>query len=129
MIIGQKIKELRIKKGISVDALAEATGISRATLYRYENASIHKIPVACLESICRVLGVKTSDLMEDTDSNQPEELPQAFNNPQEALSFILKMPALAAYGGYDLSKMDDKKLLEFANEILAQIRLVSYKYK
>lgn len=67
--------------------------------------------------------------MEDTDSNQLEELPQAFNNPQEALSFILKMPALAAYGGYDLSKMDDKKLLEFANEILAQIRLVSYKYK
>lgn len=129
MILGQKLKEIRIKKGMSVDALASATGISRATLYRYENSSIHKIPVAYLNDICRVLGVNISDLMEECEETTYTELPQAFDNPQEALSFILKMPTLAAYGGYDLNKMDDKKLLEFANEILAQIRIVSYKYK
>ena len=30
---------------------------------------------------------------------------------------------------YDLEKLDEKKLVEFANEILQQLRLVSYKYK
>ena len=29
----------------------------------------------------------------------------------------------------DLKKLDEKKLVEFANEILQQLRLVSYKYK
>lgn len=45
------------------------------------------------------------------------------------MEFILKLPTLAAYGGYDLDKLDDRKIMEFANEILQQLKLVSYKYK
>ena len=128
MSLGSRIKELRTQKGVSVDELANKTGISRATLYRYENASIKKIPVDILEKICFALEITPTELMNEAVQTD-NVLPESSNNPQDALTFILKTPSLAAYGGYDLSKMDDATILEFANEILAQIKLVSYKYK
>ena len=128
MTLGAKIKEIRTQKNMSVDELSARTGISRATLYRYENSSIKKIPVDILEKISVTLDVLPSDLLNDNSSSD-SLLPESFDNPQDALAFILKTPSLAAYGGYDLSKMDDDTIMEFANEILAQIKLVSYKYR
>lgn len=128
MTLGAKIKEIRIQKNISVDELSSRTGISRATLYRYENASIKKIPVDILEKICSALEILPSDLINENSSSDAA-LPESFNNPQDALAFILKTPSLVAYGGYDLNKMDDATIMEFANEILTQIKLVSYKYR
>ncbi len=42
---------------------------------------------------------------------------------------MIKLPAMAAYGGYDIKKMTDDEILEFANEILHQFEMVSHKYK
>ena len=128
MSLGSRIKEIRTMKNVSVDELAQRTGVSRATLYRYENSSIKKIPVEILEKICSALEITPSNLINDLPDSVPT-LPESFGNPQEALKFILKTPSLAAYGGYDLSQMDDDTILEFANEILTQIKLVSYKYR
>jgi hypothetical protein len=36
---------------------------------------------------------------------------------------------LAAFGGYDPNAMDEDELVDFANELLGQLKLVSYKYK
>lgn len=130
MILGEKIKEMRKKTGMTVDQLSAITGIPRATLYRYENSATQKIPVAAIETISKAFNTTPAELMSGGENEEETvALPATFNNPQDALAFILKMPTLAAYGGYDLSKMDDATILEFANEILAQIRLVSYKYK
>ena len=81
-----------------------------------------------IEKISVALDVLPSDLIND-NATSDNTLPESFNNPQDALAFILKTPSLAAYGGYDLSKMDVNTIMEFANEILAQIKLVSYKYR
>ena len=43
--------------------------------------------------------------------------------------FMLKMPTLAAFGGYNPDEMSEETIVEFANEILQQLKLVSYKYK
>ena len=58
-----------------------------------------------------------------------DELPTGFRNAQDAIEFILKTPTLAAYGGYDPSNISDETIVDFANEILQQLKLVSYKYK
>ncbi len=50
----------------------------------------------------------------------------SFKSPQEAMEFILRIPTIAAYGGYDPKKMSDEEIMEFANEILRQLQLVSY---
>ena len=106
MKLGERIKNRRKELGISVDYVAKELGVSVSTVYRYEDSSIEKIPVNVFEKLCSILQTTPA-----------------------AMEFILKMPTLAAYGGYDLEKLDEKKLVEFANEILQQLRLVSYKYK
>ncbi len=63
------------------------------------------------------------------DIKSGNDLPVNFDNPKDAMEFLLKLPTVAAYGGYDPSKMDDETMVAFANEILQQLQLVSYKYK
>ncbi len=128
MRIGERIKEMRKARGLSADEVAEKLGVSLSTLYRYENSSISKVPIDVIDKLCTVLGVTTSELM-GNESAEGEELPASFANAEQAMAFMLKMPVLAAYGGYDIESMDDKTIVEFANEILSQLKLVSYKYK
>jgi hypothetical protein len=45
------------------------------------------------------------------------------------MAFVLKMPVLAAYGGYDPKSMDETQIVEFAEDLLQQLKMVSYKYK
>ena len=49
-----------------------------------------------------------------------------FKDAQEAMAFILKQPSLMAFGVPDLT---DDEIIQFANDILKHIELVSYKYK
>ena len=129
MTIGERIKNLRKQKKISVDFLATELGVSKTTIYRYEDSSIEKIPVNIFDKLCVLLGVTPAELMGNTISKDRPELPTEFRNAQDAMEFILKTPTLAAFGGYDPSNMSEETIVDFANEILQQLKLVSYKYK
>lgn len=129
MKIGDRIKEFRKLRGLSAEEVADKLDVSLSTLYRYENSTISKIPIDIIEKLCSILGVTTSELMGNAGPTKNEELPSSFANAEQAMAFMLKMPVLAAYGGYDIESMDDKTIVEFANEILSQLKLVSYKYK
>ena len=129
MTIGERIKEIRKSKKISVESLAKELGVSKTTIYRYEDSTIEKIPVGIFDRLCVLLDVTPAKLMGNTMSEDKPELPMAFNNAQDAMEFIIKTPTIAAYGGYDLDNMSDETIVEFANEILQQLRIVSYKYK
>ena len=129
MKIGERIKEIRKSRGLSVEDVADKLDVSVSTLYRYENSSISKIPIDVIDKLCTVLGVTTGELMGNAGPADSDELPTSFVNAEQAMAFMLKMPVLAAYGGYDIESMDDETVVEFANEILSQLKLVSYKYK
>ena len=129
MTIGERIKEIRTSKKISVDYLAKELGVSKTTIYRYEDSTIEKIPVKVFDQLCILLNVTPAELMGNTLSAGKTELPTEFKNAQDAMEFILKTPTLAAFGGYDPSLMSEETIVDFANEILQQLKLVSYKYK
>ena len=130
MNIGEKIKILRKQKRISVDYLAKELGVSKTTIYRYEDATIEKIPLHIIDKLCEIFEVSSAEFMENrVAEGKNAELPAEFSNAQEAMEFMLKMPMVAAYGGYDPRNMSDETIVEFANEILQQLKLVSYKYK
>ena len=130
MNIGEKIRELRKERGISVEAFAGKLGVSKTTVYRYEDATIEKIPLQVFEKICSILNVSAAELMGNVPrQGEMDKLPGPFDNARDAMEFIIKTPTLAAYGGYDPDSMDDETIVQFANEILQQIKLVSYKYK
>ena len=130
MTIGERIKEIRKAKNISVEYIAAQLDVSKTTIYRYEDSTIEKIPIKSFDRLCEVLNVTPAELMGNAPAKlEPAELPAQFNNAQDAMAFILKTPTLAAYGGYNPKSMDDETIIAFANEILQQLKLVSYKYR
>lgn len=56
--IGTKIKLRRKALNLSADEVAQAVGISRATLYRYENPETYRVPTSSLGPLAEIL--KTS---------------------------------------------------------------------
>lgn len=131
MTIGERIKAKRKEKNISVDRVAKELGISVSTVYRYEDSTIEKIPIRVFDKLCQIFETSASELMgnEAADKTPECELPREFQNAQDAMEFMLKMPTLAAFGGYNPDEMSEETIVEFANEILQQLKLVSYKYK
>lgn len=130
MTIGERIKDIRKSKKISVDYISKELGVSKTTIYRYEDSTIEKIPVNIFDQLCDILGVTPAELMGNQNiKSEKMELPAEFSNAQDAMEFIIKTPTLAAFGGYDPATMSDETIVNFANEILQQLKLVSYKYK
>lgn len=119
-----KIISKRKELGYSYQDLADKTGLNKSTLMRYENGDIKTLNLDSIEAIAKGLGVTPAYLMGWEDEKENDE----FNTPEAAMQFILKQPAIAAYGGFDVNKMSDDEVMEFANELLRQLKLLGYKY-
>ncbi len=63
MTIGKRIKECRIKKGMSVEELAQKLDKNRATVYRYEKGEIENLPTTILESLAKALDTTPAYIM------------------------------------------------------------------
>lgn len=130
MTVGERIKEIRKSKKISVDYIAKELGISKTTIYRYEDSTIEKIPLTIFDKLCQILEVSPAELTGNVSvkTKQPP-LPEELNDAQDAMEFLIKIPSIAAFGGYNPQEMSNETIVAFANEILQQLKLVSYKYK
>lgn len=63
MNTGDRIKQRRLKLGLTVEELAKKIGKSRATIYRYENGDIENMPTPILEPLAKALETTPADLM------------------------------------------------------------------
>lgn len=63
MTIGERIHELRLKRGMTLEELGKFAKISRQTLSRYENSIITNIPSDMIEVLARVLRTSPAYLM------------------------------------------------------------------
>ena len=70
MTIGERIRSIRQSKGISQTELANATGIKKQNLYKYENNIITNIPSDRIEAISRHLDVSPAVIMGWEDSEK-----------------------------------------------------------
>ena len=69
-ITGQKIKARRKELGMSADEVAAKLGVSRSTIFRYENGHIEKVPANVIERLAEILKTTPTHLMGwDDDSN------------------------------------------------------------
>lgn len=66
-IFAQRLKEVRREKGISAKELAEALGIHKATIHRYEGADFKGIKIPLLTAIAKYLNVNPDYLIGATD--------------------------------------------------------------
>ena len=79
MPIGQRIKALRIKQGVSIDELACKLGKNRTTIYRYENGDIENLPLGILDCLADTLGTTPAYLMGWTDNNDSPDINDDLN--------------------------------------------------
>lgn len=76
MTTGERIQTRRKEIGISAERLAEILGVSPATVYRWENGFIEKLPVSALGPIAKALRTTPAYLMgweEDLQETYTEE--------------------------------------------------------
>lgn len=137
MDIGNKIKVFRGLAKLTQKELAEKANISRSYLADVEK-NRYNPSLDTLDRIISALGITKNDFFKDEMPNQLPEMVKnvpisyvagEFKTPEEAMKFILEQPAIMGYGGFDIHKMSNEEIIEFANELLRQLKLISYKYK
>lgn len=79
MTIGEYIRIKRKEAGLSAEELGAKIGKNRATIYRYENNSIEKLPTDVLIPLANALSVTPGDLIKRNTSIQ---VPQGAFVPQ-----------------------------------------------
>lgn len=52
-----------------------------------------------------------------------------FNSAEESVKFILSQPSVGDYGNFDVNKLTDEDKINFANDLLEMIKLLSGKYR
>lgn len=70
--IGKRIKQTREEKNMSLQDVADITGVARSTVQRYEVGRIDKIKLPVIESIARALGVRPDWIIGKTEKKFPE---------------------------------------------------------
>lgn len=72
MTTGERIKLKRKESGVSAEYIAKQLHVSPATIYRYENGAIEKVPGEKLKDIAQVLGTTPAYLMGWETSEQQQ---------------------------------------------------------
>mgnify|MGYP000942775421 CR=1 FL=1 len=133
-MVGENINKIRESKQMGLNETARKAGISGSYLSNIEKGIKQNPSMESLEKIAKALNVPVEDFFKENAQNKTSisEIVSddyIFETPQEAMQFILKQPAIIGFGGFDANKMSDQELIEFANELLNQLKLLGYKYK
>ncbi|MBI5955147.1 MAG: helix-turn-helix transcriptional regulator [Chloroflexi bacterium] len=65
-------KRIKERRNISLAEVAEEVGISRKTLYAWENNTVTRFDVPVIDALCKYFGVKPGDLFEYVE-DQPKK--------------------------------------------------------
>ncbi|MEG2811737.1 MAG: helix-turn-helix transcriptional regulator [Clostridium sp.] len=141
-MLGDKIKFLRKEKGITQQELSTSIGVSRSSIGMVEK-NLQGVSRKTLVKLADFFNVTVDSLLSEEDSvnldatsnsdisNKEfdfDTIPIEFTNPDEARSYVSKHKIFGAHG-FDVNKLNDEEILAFANELLKQMEMVSFKYK
>lgn len=77
MTTGARMKAQRKLLGIPIENIATALGVSVATVYRYENGEIEKVPGSILEPLAKVLQTTPAYLMGEENIEEYVNCPKS----------------------------------------------------
>lgn len=102
--LGEKIRTLRKKAGLTLDQLAEQVGASKSSVWELENKEKARPSADRIHEIARVLGVTPEFLMDDSTADPSVKVAdQAFFRRYQALDDPTKQQLL------DILKVLDRK--------------------
>ncbi|WP_317817838.1 helix-turn-helix domain-containing protein [Clostridium tetani] len=130
-LLGKKIKSLRKDNKITQEELAIKIGVSTSMVGMYETDA-RKPSYEVLIKIADYFKVSLDYLLREAEYKTyigTKENCIKFKTVEEAMQFILKQPVVINFCEFNVDKMTNRDLIEFANELLNQLKLISYKYK
>lgn len=115
MSIGQRIKSMRVRQGLSIDELACKLGKNRTTIYRYENGDIENLPLGILDSLANALNTTPAYLMGWENSNG------MCHGHDEDIVFNIKHIETwrKEFSGCMLTEEESQKLIEYARFLIS----------
>ncbi|MGL5149514.1 MAG: helix-turn-helix domain-containing protein [Clostridium sp.] len=157
MYLGYILRRARSLKGYSLIELSLKTGVSKSALSNIENNK-NNPTIDTLTKICDALDIETTSVIslnKDLEANlkpngsknidgiiddcivnssssyniASKEITNEITTAEDAVKFILSHPSVADYGNFDVNKLSDKDKINFANDLLDMIRMISPKYK
>lgn len=67
MNIGEKIRNARLEKGLTQEALGELLGVQKSAIAKYESGRVVNIKRSTLKKISEVLGIRPAELITDIE--------------------------------------------------------------
>lgn len=136
-MLGNNIKKLMQNNKITSKELASITNVT-PTHISYILNNKREPSIDLLQKIADALNVSVNDFFDDEfikkeNSKRCSEkelpiIPKEFTVPNKAREYINKHQIFGS-NGFDSNKLDNKEILEFANELLKQMELISFKFK
>lgn len=93
MTTGERMKARRKELDLSAERIAEALGVSPATIYRYEKGDIEKVSSDILPKLAKILRTSPAYLMGWEDSASTE-IPEGFQ-PMPAMTAVPRVGRIA----------------------------------
>ena len=104
MSLGEKVKELREKKGMNQKELSKASAITQATISRIEKGKVNQLKSEALKRLADALGSTIDYLVDKTDKLTPNDILQSDDTAKHL------------FRGYEkLSSDGRKQLINFVN--------------
>lgn len=72
MNIGEKIKNARLAKGLTQEALGELLGVQKSAIAKYESGRVVNIKRSTLQKISDILGIRPAELITDIEKDPVE---------------------------------------------------------
>ena len=89
-LLGNRIKARREELNISAAYIAEATGLNKATIHRYENGDFKKVKLPTIEALSNILEVNPAWLIGKSDEKQlPQKRFISSNEVTDMVHFLL----------------------------------------
>ena len=75
MTTGEKIKYLRVQKGMSQEELGAKIGVKKAAVHKYENGIIVNLKRSTIEALAKALDTSATYLFDDTFTESDDPTP------------------------------------------------------
>ena len=72
MNIGEKIKNARLQKGLTQEALGELLGVQKSAIAKYESGRVVNIKRSTLKKLSEILNIRPSELIGDVEKKPVE---------------------------------------------------------
>ncbi|MEC0140436.1 helix-turn-helix transcriptional regulator [Paenibacillus macerans] len=121
-VMGTRIKELRLQKGLTQDELAEILGVNRANISNYERGQVTNIPSDKLDIMADLFKTNVDYIMGRTDVKESPTLGQkapewATAKDKRDLEKYLEDMGPLFYKGVEFSEEDKAKMIGVAESI------------